>query len=307
MSAKNHYVYTLIDPKTSDPYYIGKGKNDRIKEHFQPNKLKTCGNRHKVNKIKKLRREGYDPKKYYQKVETELSKEKAFELEKFIISEVGIKNLTNIHEGGKGGRNEKGIEKATGEKSKVSKLTEQKASEIKWLVNNSRMKLENIADQYDISLSVVSHIRIGRTWNHVDESKPDWYEGNQENRLSPDEKKAKRKQRVSEVKWLTNNTEMTYKEIAEKYNVHKNTIKKDVWDRLDQATASRPDWYEGPIVDLEKKKKEKQRRIAEIKWLCENTNMYQKEIAKRYDVKPHRVSDLKNERVKEHINPKEPK
>lgn len=311
MSNENHYIYALINPKDSSPYYIGKGQNrqnkqSRTDEHFQPKKLKTCGNRHKVNKIKKLKREGYTPKNHCQKIKSGLSKEKAYELEKFLISEIGLENLTNIHDGGNGGRNERAIEKATGENSKVSKLKKQQASEIKWLVNKSKMNLKEVASHYNISLSVVSHIRIGRTWKHVDEEKPEWYEGDKQKRLSPEEKKAQRKKRASEAKWLANNTKMSYNDIAEQYEVHENTIKKDMWERADKLKASKPTWYDGPIVDLEEKKEQKRKRIAEIKWLCENTDLYHYEIAEKYDVKKHRPSDLHSERVKKHISPKKP-
>jgi len=304
----SHYVYALIDPKNLEPYYIGKGVNHRIQEHFQPNKLKTCNNHHKVNKIRQIQNEGYEPKKYTAKLQKELTKEKAFELEKFIISELGLENLTNIHEGGNGGIRETAKEKITGQNSKVSKLQNQEASEIKWLVNNTNISLKKIANKYSISLSVVSHIRVGRTWNQVEETKPSWYEGEVIKKLTPEEKKQKRQKRASEVKWLINNTEMTYKEIANQYDVHENTIKKDVWERIDGIKASKPDWYNGPIVNVEKQKKEKKRRVAEIKWLRKNAEMYDREIAERYSLNGKgRVSDLANGRVKKHVDPKKPK
>lgn len=307
----HHYVYGLINPKSSTFYYIGKGQNrqnkqHRIHEHFQPKKLKTCGNRHKVNKIKKLRRKGYTPKDHYQKIKTGLSKEKAYELEKFLISEIGLENLTNIHEGGNGGRNKRAIEKATGETNKMSKITNQQASEIKWLINNSKVKLKKIANKYDTGLSSVSHIRGGRTWKHVDEKRPAWYKREKQKRLSPQEKRKRKKQRASEAKWLRNNTEMSYNNIAEKYDVHYNIIRRDIRKKANKLKASKPEWYNGPVIDLEKKKEERRQRIAEIKWLCENTDVYHYEIAEKYDVKKHRPSDLHKERVGEHIGPKKP-
>jgi DNA-binding CsgD family transcriptional regulator len=235
-----------------------------------------------------------------------LTKEKAFELEKFIISEIGLENLTNIHEGGNGGIKKNALKKIIGESNEMSQISNQEAAEIKWLVNNTKMLLKEVANKYSTSLSLISHIRGSRTWRHVEETKPNWYNGKKKKRLTPNEKKRKRKKRASEVKWLVNNTEIKYKDIANQYNVHENTIKRDVWNRSEKVKSSKPNWYEGPIIDLETKKQKKKQKIAEIKWLKENTYMYDKEIAERYNVKYHRISDLANNRVKKHINTKKP-
>lgn len=302
----SHYVYALIDPTDLEAYYIGKGVNGRIQEHFQPNKLKACNNRHKVNKIRQIRNKEYEAKKYTTKLQKELTKEEAFELEKFIISELGLENLTNIHEGGNGGIRENAKEKVTGQNSKVSKLQNQEASEIKWLVNNTNISLKEIANKYSISLSAVGHIRVGRTWNHVEETKPNWYNGEKKKRLTVEEKKHRRKERVSEVKWLVSNTEMAYKEIASQYDVHENTIKRDVWKRKGDIEDSKPDWYNGPIVNQNKKEQKKKQKVAEIKWLRENTNKTCKEISSIYDVKTSWVYDIDLERTYTYINPSKP-
>lgn len=45
------YVYILSDPDTKEPFYIGKGKNDRVFDH-----LKESGDNKKVKKLEELRK-----------------------------------------------------------------------------------------------------------------------------------------------------------------------------------------------------------------------------------------------------------
>lgn len=302
----SHYVYALIDPDNLKPYYVGKGMNGRIKEHFQPSKLKECSNQHKANKIRQIRQKGWKPRKHVTKLHENLTKEAAFELERFIISEIGLENLTNMHEGGGGGIKKGVKEQITGETNKVSKLKDREASEIKWLANNTKIPLKEIAKRYSVSLSVVSHIRIGRTWDHVDEVKPTWYKGEAAEKLTPEEKKQRRRKRASEFKWLANKTDLSYKQIGSRYGVHINTVKRYMRRKADKVESSKPEWYEGAIVDQSKKKEKKREKVARIKWLCKNTEMYQKDIANEYSVKKSWVSDINNERIYEYVEAKEP-
>lgn len=72
-----YYVYALIDPKNNMPFYIGKGKDKRLKQHFKEadsvleeltiadiselelDELIKFGNLEKVEKILALYGEGY--------------------------------------------------------------------------------------------------------------------------------------------------------------------------------------------------------------------------------------------------------
>ena len=56
-----YYVYALIDPRTNQPFYIGKGKDDRALSHFKESALEKEGNTRKTSKIKKLKSLGYNP------------------------------------------------------------------------------------------------------------------------------------------------------------------------------------------------------------------------------------------------------
>lgn len=56
-----NYIYALIDPITEQVRYVGKTNNisDRMKRHL--GNLNVDPNKHKVNWIKKLLRQGFKP------------------------------------------------------------------------------------------------------------------------------------------------------------------------------------------------------------------------------------------------------
>lgn len=56
-----YYVYELIDPRVNIPFYVGKGKNDRVYFHLSEKSRAKSDNERKFNKIKKIRECGYEP------------------------------------------------------------------------------------------------------------------------------------------------------------------------------------------------------------------------------------------------------
>ena len=135
---ENYYVYALLDPrkpglfKVNDeivkfkPFYIGKGKNNRINTHVQKYCL-TNKKQHKVRTILKIYEVGLEPITFY--IKEHLEEEVAYELETLIIEQIGLANLTNCWPGGKGGRNNKNFSgkrhtKEAKEKIRQSKLGE---------------------------------------------------------------------------------------------------------------------------------------------------------------------------------------
>jgi hypothetical protein len=56
-----YYVYELIDPRVNLPFYVGKGKNNRVYFHLSEKSRAKSDNERKFNKIQKIRKEGYEP------------------------------------------------------------------------------------------------------------------------------------------------------------------------------------------------------------------------------------------------------
>lgn len=95
------YVYLLCYPN-GNPFYVGKGINKRIYNHFWEAK-KTEKNNHKLNTIRKILRQGQDVLLLIDSLHN--SEQKALEREKLLQFEHGLKKkmtggLTNVYIGG---------------------------------------------------------------------------------------------------------------------------------------------------------------------------------------------------------------
>jgi len=105
---KKYYVYILIDPRDDQPFYVGKGQDDRMYRHVwcvKSESKKKHTNPIRNKRIRELLAEGVQPK-YKQKFF--ISEQEAFDEEikmiiKYgkLIDGTGI--LTNMQDGGKGG------------------------------------------------------------------------------------------------------------------------------------------------------------------------------------------------------------
>jgi hypothetical protein len=87
-----YYVYKLVDPRSNQPFYIGKGSGNRAWTH---NEFKDGNNNfYKDEYIKDLHNNGLEPLvdivKYFD-IETE-----AYEYEEHLTESIGLDNLTNI-------------------------------------------------------------------------------------------------------------------------------------------------------------------------------------------------------------------
>ena len=116
-SMKDYYVYTLIDPRDNQIFYVGKGKGDRINSHFKeldkylsyvkkgiPAYKAKIKNTDKVWLMKTIRE--WEKETICKKIIENISEDAAFTLEKVIIERMGrniLKNgpLLNIVPGGK--------------------------------------------------------------------------------------------------------------------------------------------------------------------------------------------------------------
>jgi RNA polymerase-binding transcription factor DksA len=91
-----YYVYKHIRLKDNSIFYIGKGKGERL---YSADKRNNYWKRI-VDKDGGFRAE---------LITDNLSENEAFDLEKSIISKIGLENLSNITEGGTGGNTRKGF------------------------------------------------------------------------------------------------------------------------------------------------------------------------------------------------------
>jgi len=91
------YVYELIDPRSGEVFYVGKGKGNRIDEHEK--EAQNGYPSYKCNKIRSIWEDGHEIIK--QKVAEFWDEDAAYEHEEERIVSIGLDNLTNITGGGK--------------------------------------------------------------------------------------------------------------------------------------------------------------------------------------------------------------
>lgn len=87
-----YYVYIYSDPDTRIPFYVGKGKGNRVFSH-----LSLDGESEKVNKIKEIQGRGKQP--LIEILVHGISEETAFRVEAAVIDLIGIEYLTNEQRG----------------------------------------------------------------------------------------------------------------------------------------------------------------------------------------------------------------
>lgn len=92
-----YYTYFLIDPRTSDIFYVGKGKGKRLADHA---KLAARGNVDNAKKFERITSIMADKKKVIEVVfSTHQSESDAFSVEKAAIRLLRDHGLTNISGG----------------------------------------------------------------------------------------------------------------------------------------------------------------------------------------------------------------
>lgn len=122
------YVYTLTDPRSGIPFYVGKGHGGRCEFHLDEAKYYKNRKSKKLNKIRKLLSLGMKP--IITKVEENVSDAQAIDLECLLIAEMrdsGIP-LTNMTAGGDGAKGYKHTEenkRLASERQKNRVMTEE--------------------------------------------------------------------------------------------------------------------------------------------------------------------------------------
>lgn len=102
---QQHYVYQLRISWKREPFYIGKGKGERMYVHLHPHHLKKCRNKHKVHTIELAKSMGRTV--FVEVIKSGLTDKQAQRLEKKLIKFYGRRDLktgclTNLTNGGDG-------------------------------------------------------------------------------------------------------------------------------------------------------------------------------------------------------------
>ncbi len=93
-----YYVYLYVDPRSHEPFYVGKGQGDRALAHLHD----TSENR-KVAKIKEIQAAGLEPQIDIL-VHGLTSEQTAFRIEASVIDAIGTDKLTNAVRGWETGK-----------------------------------------------------------------------------------------------------------------------------------------------------------------------------------------------------------
>ena len=88
-SKLGYYVYLYIDPTNDTPFYVGKGKGDRVLSH-----LDVTGECEKAKRLEDIRRSGHTPKLVIARHGMKTQKE-AFAVEAALIEQIGLEYLVN--------------------------------------------------------------------------------------------------------------------------------------------------------------------------------------------------------------------
>lgn len=114
-----YYVYIFLDPRkpgnyqygelkfNHEPFYVGKGKDNRFQRHLNLSQLNSNHNPHKERILKKILKAGFNPLNFVEILHENLLEEEASSLEKQEIKTIGRSNLklgplTNLTDGGEG-------------------------------------------------------------------------------------------------------------------------------------------------------------------------------------------------------------
>lgn len=92
-----YYVYILSDPRTGLPFYVGKGKGNRINQHLLGALKNKKSEVDKINRIHEIQNEGLEV--WHEVMRYGLTENEAFEVESALIDYIGLDSLTNIVKG----------------------------------------------------------------------------------------------------------------------------------------------------------------------------------------------------------------
>lgn len=91
-----YYVYHLVDPRSGEVFYVGKGCRNRLDNHER--EAKKGSDHPKCEVIRSIWQEGFKVDK--KKVKHFVDEQQAYDFEAAEIKRIGLENLTNQQDGG---------------------------------------------------------------------------------------------------------------------------------------------------------------------------------------------------------------
>lgn len=216
-----HYVYLYLDPrpyKNYEPFYVGKGKNDRCYFHLKENK-KYTKNYIKYSKIKAIQKCGYQPKII--KIISNITEHEALRIEQEIMDICGtIKKrngpLTNLVT--------EGYKRIYGNKNdaykKISKAQKQNWNNPNSIYNNPEFRKRFFRD-----VSGKNNPNYGNKWTDKQKKKmSENRKGKYKNKNNPNAKKWKLISPCGKVYIIHGDLKNKCKEL----NIYMSTLKKNI-------------------------------------------------------------------------------
>lgn len=277
--SSEHYVYGLfqrcVNNQLDKCFYIGKGCGNRLNEHFKEFYLneENSSNLHKTRKIKKLKSQG--KKVYSRKIFNCLDEERAYKLERLLISFLGLENLTNIFPGGEGG--------PSGSKNPAKRLEVKKKISESW--TDKRKKEQPKGENHPFY--GCSHSE--ETKRKISNSRKGKCSGEDHFLYDCDSEETPMygKKHSKDVK-----NEISKSMLGERNHMFGKSRPEKVKQKISKATRG----------EKSNNSKLKKKDVCEIRWLLKNTKMTQREISEKYGVARYTISDIKRCNTWNHVN-----
>ena len=291
MKEQKFYVYGIFkrlkNEKLDECFYIGKGCSNRLNIHLRESHLKRCDNEEKKCKIESSQCV------YSKKIIGGLNEELAYKLEEKLISEVGLKNLTNKHSGGKGPPRMGGKDHPL--------YGKERSEEVK-----KKVRKKNTGENHHYyNVTGDDHPQYGRKLKSKTKEKIKKASRGRNSKYS--------KKKVASIKWLLKNTDANFSEISQEIDVPKHLVG-DIKDEHSwkYVKVSDIDFDKTSLIKFKKKKeaeeKRKDNKLREIKWYAKNTKKSYCDIGKKYGKSASMVSSIVNgfDCYNEDLVPKKP-
>jgi predicted XRE-type DNA-binding protein len=272
MDERRFYVYSMRATDRLMPFYIGKGTGRRWRDHLKPSRREL--DHAKNDQIDEIQARGEEV--CVQKLAISLTQNQAWELEKFIIDEIGLANLSNRIAGGQGTAH----------------------------TRETREKISEAMDGHDVSKQTrdrLSEVNSGEGAYFYNREFTDEHRQNisQANSLETHPQTELSREEVAHIRWLAQESELYQREIAELYGTTQRNIgcieREESWKGIAPKRPTDVDIQEivrSRSATADMKSSLTTEDVQEIKWLLQNTDLKQSEIAARYGVVASSISEI---------------